>query len=253
MRFQLTVGLLLQAAFASAATSVILPLYFDPTNGAWDPLYAQLAAHPKLGFDIIINPDNGPAGSKPPSGYTAAIEKLYSYGNARVIGYIPTGYGKRSLIFLQNEVREYAAWPVVSRVEGIFFDEVQPTAYEVLAKATTFARGMLGGNESLIVFNPGDIPPNYNLYASADQVVVYEDSYAQLAGQQQSLEHYNVSRSSLSGIVYGYNSTGAENNTLSQGIFRNYGSLYLSENDGDYMSFTSSLGSFCAALAGYQM
>jgi len=154
-------------------SNIILPLYIYPLNGAWDPLYEvlvaffptavarqtadlnRLTAYPRQNFTIIVNPESGPGSSALPSDdYVSQIQKLNKYPNALTIGYVRTGWARRSLNDALHDVSVYSGWATNATglaVHGIFFDET-PSEYsqegaEFLTKVNQAAKdasGLLG-------------------------------------------------------------------------------------------------------------
>ncbi|KAH7720219.1 cell surface spherulin 4-like protein [Aphelenchoides avenae] len=118
---------------ASAATSVLLPLYVYPSNGGWDPVYAAVSANPSVDFLVVVNPDSGPgAGTYPNSDYVTGIAKLNSYSNVKTIGYVHTTYGKDPTSVIEKNITKYAGWSDYTSqniaVQGIFFDETNSSS-----------------------------------------------------------------------------------------------------------------------------
>ena len=76
---------------------------------------------------MIINPNSGPGGTPfPGEQYAAAVEKLSTYDNALMVGYVRTGYATRNISTVIAEVDTYAGWSSNSSaltLHGIFFDE----------------------------------------------------------------------------------------------------------------------------------
>lgn len=76
---------------------------------------------------MIINPNSGPGATQfPDADYTAAVEKLSTYDNALMVGYVRTGYATRNISTVIAEVDTYAGWSSNSSaltMHGIFFDE----------------------------------------------------------------------------------------------------------------------------------
>jgi hypothetical protein len=87
----------------------------------------RLEIHPTLNFTVIINPNSGPGTNQfPDADYTAAVEKLSTYDNALMVGYVRTGYATRNISTVIAEVDTYAGWSSDSSaltMHGIFFDE----------------------------------------------------------------------------------------------------------------------------------
>jgi hypothetical protein len=105
-----------------------------------------------LPFYIIINPDSGPV-TNPSKGYQTCIPKLKAASsNVIVVGYVLTGFGSRSADDINTDVGTYAAWGSAYRPQGIFFDEINPTA-KLLSKYTTVAnnaRATLNGGSGYV-------------------------------------------------------------------------------------------------------
>ncbi len=194
---------LLQSA-AGAATKpvdkttprILVPLYIYPLPGAWDPLYQAIRNNPTAAFIVIINPNSGPGdGTAPNSDYAAAIQQLRATAAPdqilELVGYVPTGYGRRSSSQVTSFVTTYSQWPRKLRPDGIFFDETITTAkylskyssYTQLVKRKSWGAGAkLPANAThaqrtgITVLNPGTWPQNKGYWTiSADHIVVYED------------------------------------------------------------------------------
>lgn len=121
---------------------ILVPLYVYPTPNAWDPLYTAIRNNPTAAFTVIINPNSGPgAGTAPDSDYSAAIKTLRASAGANqileLVGYVPTGYGKRSVAAVKADVKKYAGWPASVAMDGIFLDEA-PTASTWLKQYTGY-------------------------------------------------------------------------------------------------------------------
>ena len=101
--------------------------------------FSRLAENPSVPFYVIVNPDSGPGGaSQPDANYQGCVPQLKSFSNAKLVGYVPTGYGDRSQSDVDSDVSTYAGWDVAYSLDGIFFDEVS-TDEDVLAKYTAYA------------------------------------------------------------------------------------------------------------------
>jgi hypothetical protein len=101
-RIAVLTAALIAAALASSSESraddqvtALVPAYFNPTwcsGSPWDQLNAAAA---KIPVEAIMNPDRGP-GLAVNSDYVYAVTHLQAAGGM-VIGYVPTGYGSRSI------------------------------------------------------------------------------------------------------------------------------------------------------------
>jgi hypothetical protein len=91
---------------------------------------------------------------------------------------VRTGYGNRSSSDVLADVAQYAAWPNVSRLDGIFFDETadkKASLYQSYAAAVRQDTWHLPG--SIIILNPG-APVQTSYFGFVDEIVVFEDTFA---------------------------------------------------------------------------
>jgi hypothetical protein len=99
----------------------------------------RLEARPDLKFNVVVNPNNGPGdGLVPNEQYTEALTKLGSYSNARMLGYVRTGYATRDIDDVIREINVYAGWSSNSSslaMQGIFLDEAP---HQYTAEAVDF-------------------------------------------------------------------------------------------------------------------
>ncbi|CCC14260.1 unnamed protein product [Sordaria macrospora k-hell] len=99
-------------------STILVPLYIYPSQSGlgWSPLFSALTSalerNPSLEFLVVINPGNGPGPDYPipNADYRAALSRLSSYNNVKVIGYVHCGYGERELGEIEKDVGDYLAW-----------------------------------------------------------------------------------------------------------------------------------------------
>ncbi|KAJ7920225.1 hypothetical protein B0H13DRAFT_2230801 [Mycena leptocephala] len=139
-----------------AKTGIIVPLYSYPeTSSTWAPLKTEITTFPAVQFYVIMNPDDGPdgsPGSQSDTTYQAGVKSLRGHANAAVT----------------QDVQTYtAAWGV----DGIF-DETQAglmSTYQVYTDS--------------VMLNPGEDIGASTYYSIANQIVTFEDTYAQYQKQ----------------------------------------------------------------------
>jgi hypothetical protein len=161
---------------APGSPSQIVPAYFYPDGVNW----ASAASGSAPGSVLILNPASGPGGGVDPV-YVNAARAAQAAGR-QVIGYVPTGYGKRRAPAVRTDVRRYVDWYTV---DGIFFDEAASGATHVryyrdlygFAKATVTP--VVG--PSTVVLNPGVVPDEGYMGAS-DVVITFENTLAAYDG-----------------------------------------------------------------------
>ncbi|KAJ7479059.1 Spherulation-specific family 4 [Mycena latifolia] len=179
----------LAATTVHAKTGIIVPLYSYPeTPSTWAPLETAITAFPGVQFYIIVNPNSGPGGgpgSQPDTTYGPAVASLRGHANVLLLGYVLTGYGTRAQADVTQDVETYAGWNTTWGVDGIFFDETQAEllftyqAYAYTVRAATWASGATG----YVVLNPGEDIGASTYYSIADQIVTFENTYAQYLTQ----------------------------------------------------------------------
>ncbi|KFY27072.1 hypothetical protein V493_03707, partial [Pseudogymnoascus sp. VKM F-4281 (FW-2241)] len=150
--------------------------------------HAVIKERPDLKFIVVVNPHNGPGGSPlPDANYTREIPLLNSYNNVQTLGYVATGYAKRDLQAIKNDIHTYSYWSTNVdvqnlKVEGIFFDET-PGEYDaasanLLHEIQSEARLAYGfGSRCMLINNPGIIP-DARLLHGPNITVVFEGTYA---------------------------------------------------------------------------
>ena len=156
----------MQVADAAPAAGIIVPLYTYP-GGTWDTVVKTKNNHPAVPIVAIVNPANGPGGSKD-SNYVSGIAQLKAAGVV-VIGYVSTAYTSRSLTAVKGDIDKWGSW---YGVDGIFFDEQTNWAggesYYTQAGDYAESKGL-----GFTVGNPGaDSLPSY--LSTVDVVLIYE-------------------------------------------------------------------------------
>ncbi len=161
-------------ATSSQTMSLTVPAYFDPVGkglGLWNDLATTAS---KVSTTVILNPNSGP-GKTIDISYTVAIAKVHAAGG-KVIGYVSTQYGKRSLSNVATDINTYLSF---YKVDGIFVDEMTSdgtTAHiQYYQSVYNYIKGM---SPSLSVMaNPGtDMAEQYVTLPTADQFVTFEDT-----------------------------------------------------------------------------
>ncbi len=154
------------------STPLLVPAYFEP-EGSPNPWQTMCASMPALST-VIANPDNGPSAGKL-ADYAEAISYCQARGQ-KVIGYVYTEYGARSLAAVEAQITDYYEW--YPSIDGIFLDEMaeQPDeAYYAALESFVHARG------GTVVGNPGDTASIAWQLNVVDQVVTFEGTASAFA------------------------------------------------------------------------
>jgi hypothetical protein len=134
----------------SSPMRVLVPAYFEPTSSSWSRVVAQ-SAKMRGRIGLIANPNSGP-GSSVDADYTQGIARMRDAGGL-VLGYVATGYGKKSATTVQREIDQWYTW--YPAIDGIFFDEQANTSGQE-AKYQGYYRYVKGKKaSSLVIGNPG--------------------------------------------------------------------------------------------------
>ena len=152
-----------------AGSALLVPLYVYPFEGAWQPLYDAIAAHPQTQFLVVVNPYNGPGpDALPDANYCREVPKLRSHSNVAVFGYVHVQWAQRQLDTVLQDVETYAAWPYQHnhphgplQVDGIFVDETPFAAdartLDFLGRLTSMVRQNWPSHDT-----SGDTPTVWN-------------------------------------------------------------------------------------------
>ena len=155
------------AVVFGSTTGIMIPLYTYP-GSTWTNVIAVQNANPGVPIVAIINPNSGPGATMDPN-YVSGILNLQAAG-VTVIGYVPTGYGSRSIAAVESMVNDYKSWYPVT---GIFFDEMSNmVGYESYYSTLNAYAKSLGF--AYTVGNPGaDTIPSY--IGTVNTIVIYEN------------------------------------------------------------------------------
>lgn len=219
---------------ASLSVRLLVPAYFEPDEG-----WAAMCSEMPVGSTAIANPDNGPTAVKL-SSYAEAITACQTDGQ-RVIGYVYTEYGKRSLNTVETQIADYYSW--YPSINGIFLDEMAETpdtTYYATLESYVHAKG------GTVVGNPGDTASTDWQLSVVDQVVAFEGTAASFAHYEPAAWVLAANPSQIAIIIY----SATSNTACSTATADNAGSVYVTNLGepnpyGALPSFWTSLTSAC--------
>jgi hypothetical protein len=153
----------------------LVPAYFGPEGSPnpWHTMCDDMAA----GSTAILNPDNGPV-KREAKVYLEAM-KYCQERDQRVIGYVYTRYGKRSIKKVEKAIGDYYDW--YPTIQGVFLDEM---AEAPSAKVESYYRtleSVVHEKGGIVVGNPGDTASTAWQLGDVDEVVTFEGSAAEFA------------------------------------------------------------------------
>ncbi len=211
---------------------ILLPAYANPAGDAGKRLWDRLAElnrerRPGVVIDVIFNPASGP-GIAREGNYLddAGNGPLADVQSMRVLGYVPTTYGKRSTVDVKRDIDCYATGFYQGYVSGIFFDEMSSDLDHIAyyRELNEYAHQVITASSDRPVWtigNPGVAgvqsavtDERLRQYAtSVDQLVVFESHVNQYQGVQtppfarflepRNLAHMIHSQSSWSSELFG--------------------------------------------------
>ena len=153
---------------ATSPTAALVPLYTVPSDSSWTAIADAKMAHPKVPVYAIVDPASGP-GAAADAGYAAGIGKLQLAG-ITVLGYVPTGYGSRSVPAIEADVDRWKSF--YPATQGIFFDEMSIRLGDELIYKTVSQYAKSKGM-TFTVGNPGlDTKPTF--VGTTDVIMIYE-------------------------------------------------------------------------------
>ena len=153
----------------SPETRFVVPAYFHPAWAAED-WRALTGLGPRLAF-AILNPDSGPGRAIDPA-YLGPVASVQAAGG-NVVGYVDTGYGRRSGAAVLRELAAYRSW---YGLRGGFLDQVS-SGREHLGHYRRIAAAARRIGVDFLALNPGVTPaPEYAEFA--DVVVTFEGPWA---------------------------------------------------------------------------
>lgn len=234
------VGGLSGSATAGPVTALV-PAYFYPTpNSPWQQLNEAAGV---ISVEAIMNPASGP-GSAPNSDYVAAVDALRTAGG-RVIGYVSTAFGARTLDAVMADIDAYLSW---YNVDGIFLDEMGNVAGDLnYASVYQYIKDQIPqiGRDLRVVGNAGIPFPQVEPYMQVtDTLVIFEGPLTNADPNGASFENYpdqgpyaglppwflNYSSDKVANLVYEVPTADAMRAALDKAVLNNAGYVYFTDD-----------------------
>lgn len=173
----------------TACPDSLVPAYLPPRA------ITALAGSPRLPRMLVVNPASGP-GAVPHSPYRDAVRAAQQAG-ARVLGYVPTGWGARDAGAVEADIDRYADW---YGTDGVFLDE----AAHDEAHAGHYRALAAYARPRIVALNPGVVPARA-YFGFADVVVTFEGSYPEYADRLAAMPGWlaRVPSRRIAHLVYG--------------------------------------------------
>jgi hypothetical protein len=252
----LFLGLTLLTSHA-LSTYMTVPLYVDPSNNNWAPLYSAIAANPSLTFNLIINPNSGPGSSAYPDSDTiAGLGQLNTYPNVNTLGYVYVDWCARSESDVQAEVNTYAGWKSYTggqdiHVDGIFFDEA-PADYSssdvaYMRTVTGYVKSAFPSGANHVAFNPG-ATADASYFQIADSICIFESTYSQYSANTPSAVPAGQKAASTI-IIYDFSGSSDDQQAIVEAVAASdVAGLYITSS-GSYQDFSDLWSQFVVSMA----
>ncbi len=217
---------------------VLVPAYFYPLPGSpWEQLTRSAQVVPQVTITAIVNPSNG-SGSKAEAPIAQALADFTQAGG-KVLGYIPTGYGKRSAAEVRQHIERYFTFYGRARFSGFFLDEMSATSAQLAYYQGLYQDIKAIDAQLQVVGNPGTIP--LAGYAGvADTLVTFEGPASTYAAFQAQPWLYQYSNRKQAMLVHDAASCTDMQSALraAAGSAHRMGAVYATHRHFDYASQT---------------
>ena len=223
------VATVLICPFAAAAGSleIVVPAYFYPApqGSLWSELTAAAAS---VSVTAILNPASGP-GSSRDANYVAAVGQLRTAGG-RVIGYVPTGFGSRSLADIFADINAYHDF---YEIDGIFIDEMNNRGAQAVLN---FYGQIYSHVKSLdsnweVMGNPGtNTTESFLTLPAADRLIITEDVGSRYEAFSPSAWVSDYDSARFIHLVHSEPTAAAMRTDIEIAVSRNAGGLYITDD-----------------------
>jgi len=241
---------------AVSSSFVLVPLYANPTDAAFQSYLNSFVANPNINFKVIINPSSGPGTATYPSSlWIAAIAKIRTYPNVQMLGYVHTSSATRLITAVTADIAVYANWdtylPANITLDGIFFDEAPATwtaATSIYMTTAVAATTLVFELTPYIFFNPG-VPVDIRFYNLANNILVWENSYSAYSmAAIAAIPFVYASKSTV--VIHGFSGS-TKDQTQAVKALSSYGisGIFISDMS-SYSAFSNIWAQFCQAIAG---
>jgi hypothetical protein len=210
----------------AAQLEIVVPAYFYPSTGSdWNDLNAAAGTVP---ITAIMNPGNGP-GNNVDSNYTAAVNSFRAAGG-RVIGYVYSSYGQRSLSIVNADVDRYDSW---YNIDGIFVDEMANTGP---AEKLNYYKAIRDHAKAIdpnweVMGNPGTHTiEQYLTWPTADKLMVFENVGIAYPNYTPSAWNFNHDAEHFVHLVHTQPSATTMLADLERAIAYNAGGIYVTDD-----------------------
>ncbi|MGZ9267494.1 MAG: spherulation-specific family 4 protein, partial [Sulfuricurvum sp.] len=203
----------------------LIPLYTYPTDESWNQI---IKTNSNLETIAVINPQNGPISCSNVSlvDYQNGIKKLKE-NNIKVLGYVYTSYGARSLDKVKADIDLY--YTCFNGMDGIFVDETNSSSVSSPYYQALYGYIKDHNLSSQVVINPG-IYPDEAIIRASDVAVIYEEKSSEYNAIAVPAYVYNYTPGRFALLGYDTSDVSLEREQLEHFLDANIGYLYLTND-----------------------
>ena len=209
----------------AASLGIMVPAYFDPSSGYWNPLDYAASRVPLI---AIMNPYNGPGASRNQA-YVAVLANLHQAGG-KVIGYVYSSYASRSLTNVEADIDTYLSFYAV---DGFFIDEMtndQDTNH-LAYYAALYSYIKAKDARYSVTGNPGEnTRQDYLTKPTVDCLMIFENDHTNYPGFHPSDWVAQYPAQQFVHIAYDVTNSAAMSNDVELVSTRHAGWIYLTEH-----------------------
>ena len=210
----------------SAPLGIMVPAYFYPSSGGyWNSLNFAASRVPLV---AIMNPDSGPGASQD-STYVQALAKLHQAGG-KVIGYVYTTYGTRSLADVEADIDLYLSFYAL---DGFFIDEMtnDENTNHLNYYAAIYQYIKAQGTNYGVTGNPGsNTQEDYLTRPTDDSLMIFEDNGTNYGSFTPSSWVANYPAQQFVHLPYGVATATTMSNYVGLAVSRNAGWIYITDD-----------------------
>jgi len=182
-----------------------------------------------LSLSLRINRDSGPGGAGPNADYQHGMADLAA-GGVKMIGYVATGYGTRSLSSIESDIELWSSsFPEVS---GIFLNEESKNPAELSFYQTIYDYVLTKSELKTVIANPGtNTPESFISALTANTTMLFESG---TGWESYATDGYvaNYSRSRFAASFYDLSTTAEMESAVNLAQERNFGYVFATDGTG---------------------
>jgi hypothetical protein len=218
--------------FPNARVKILIPLYSYPNwyevdRYAWRDV---VTAAKKVPIVAVINPNNGPNGDRPNRDYQQGLKDLRKAG-IKVLGYVYTKYGDRSLSQVKYDIDLYSSH---FDVDGIFFDEAASNKDKLNYYQQLYQYAKSRSKLKTVVLNQGTSTDEVYLQKPATDIAVIFENHGKAWLEDRPSNYVNTyHKNRFSSLIHTVSDPVTMKKYIDRAVERNMGYIYVTDDSPD--------------------